>query len=481
MSQNDNSIKLDHKASEVLGMIKEHSIKNVNYRFTSLKGDWLQTTQWGPTLSKNNLVDGCFISGSLPGWQDISDSDLFIKPDLSQCFIDSCNNKDSHPELVIICNIYDPRTQKPYHKDPRNVAIQAEKLLLNTKIATNVEIGPELEFFTFDDVSYDITEQGSYIRILQSELNKKHPIQNNQKKRRHPVRNDNFLSPHPHDSFFQLRTMIMEKLHDMNIKPYDHKHEMAPNQSEIGIQHDGLLQIADKIQLSKHIINSVCESNNLVCTYMPKPLPIHPGNGHHINISLWKENQNLFVNNDTLTISDLGKYFIGGVLKHLKALNCLTNPTVNSYKRLADAFFRRERAGYSFCNRLTAVRIPAINNSNEMRIEVRFPDSSCNPYLAYSAILMAGIDGIKHNIDPGAPITGSPLNTKITPIFRHKKGLARDLYEAAEYLHNDRAFLTSCDVFSDEIIDAHLIQTINHAENMETIPAPLDFKTTFSC
>lgn len=455
-----------HQANKLLQRINFEEIKVVDIRFTALYGQCLQTSICASALGEHDLIHGIPISGAIAGWKHPTNSDLIIVPNLNNAFTMLNTYEGTQRSLVLFGSAHDPSSQQPLQNDPRNIAVQALAALRSSGIASKCLVGPEIEFSIFDDVNFEISTNRSHFDIKEVKSN-------------HSLSISHSYYGQSYDRLYQIREKILGRMEDAGLHPLGHHHEAAIGQSEIKLKPACLLSMADKTQLTKSIIQNTAESSDKVVSFMPQPLNGQGGNGFHINISLWNEEHNLFAASDSSKISELAQFFIGGILKHIKTLNCICNPNPNSYKRLSQAFYRRGQASYSYESRLTGIRVPMATSPENVRIELRFPDNSCNPYLAFSAVLMAGLDGISKKRHLGKPTTGTPILNANRPPFRHPKGMARDLYEASSALHEDRAFLLRHGVFNESIINALITHSISRHEQAEDHSTPIEFANSY--
>lgn len=455
------------RARHFLQKVKAGEIKIVDLRFTALNGQCLQTSVWASTLTEHHLIHGISISGAIEGWKHSTNCDVVIIPDLEHTFTMPNVIEIGQKTLVLFGAAHNPSSLRPLQNDPRTISLRALAALRNSGIASECLVSPEIEFSIFDDIKFETSTNSAYFDIKEVRKNQSLSVANS-------------YSGQSHDNLYKLRAKILHNMEAAGLHPLGHHHEAAIGQCEITAKPSNLLAMADHTQLTKSIIQNVIENSNKVVSFMPQPLNGQAGNGFHINVSLWNAKQNLFAASDSLKISELAGFFIAGILKHIKALNCICNPAPNSYKRLSQAFYRRGPAGYSYESRLTGIRVPRVTASENARIEIRFPDNYCNPYLAFAAVLMAGLDGISERKNPGEPSTGTPVLNANKPPFRHPKGMARDLYEAATALHEDRAFLLRNDVFNESIINAIITHSISRHEQSEDHSAPIEFVNSYT-
>jgi glutamine synthetase len=437
---------------EVIEFGKKNGAVMVDYRFTDLPGKQQHTSTPFYRLSEATFADGVGFDGSsIRGFQPINASDMLMIPDPGTAQMDPFMK---HPTLVLHCTIQDTITRQNYTRDPRNVARKAEAYLKSTGIADVAYFGPEAEFFVFDDVRYDYSMNSSFHRVDSSEAvwntgRDEGPNLGNKIRTK-----EGYYPLPPNDSLQDLRGDIVQTLESVGVPVEVSHHEVATaGQNEIDIQYDSLLRMADKLQWFKYVVRNTAWKYGKSATFMPKPIFGDNGNGMHCHQSLWKDGKPLFAGDGYAGMSELALHYIGGVLKHARSLAALTNPTVNSYKRLVPGFEAPVNLAYSSRNRSAAIRIATYSSSPKARrIEVRFPDPTCNPYLAFSAMLMAGLDGIQNRIDPRDPLDKdiyslSPEELKDVP------RMPASLEEALVELEADHSYLLKGDVFTRDVLD----------------------------
>jgi glutamine synthetase len=463
---------------KVLDLIKKHEAKYVDFRFTDPRGKWHHLAQHIATINEDSLTEGIMFDGSsIAGWKAINESDMILLPDCATAVMDPFA---AQPSVVVFCDVLEPLTGQNYARDPRSVAKNAEAHLKTTGIADTMYVGPEAEFFVFDDVRFDLQMNGAFYEVSSEEgpyLSGKKMEEGNHG-HRPPIKGGYFPVP-PLDASSDLRAEMLTVIADMGVEVEKHHHEVAPSQHELGIKFDHLVKCADNMQIYKYVVHNVAHSYGKSATFMPKPIKGDNGSGMHVHNSLWKNGQPLFAGNGYADLSETALYYIGGVIKHAKALNAFTNPTTNSYKRLIPGFEAPVLLAYSSRNRSASCRIPYVASPKGKRVEVRFPDPSANPYLAYSALLMAGLDGIQNKIHPGDPMDKNlydlpPEELKNVPT------VCGSLREAVTALQADSDFLKKGDVFTADLIDSYLELKWEEIYAYEHTPHPIEYKMYYS-
>jgi glutamine synthetase len=467
-------------AKDVLAYAKERGAVMVDLKFMDFVGLWQHFT-----IPLNELSEGIFEEGlgfdgsSIRGWAEIHNSDMLVMPDATTAVMDPFM-KD--PTLSIICNISDPITKESYGRDPRGVALKAEKYLKSTGIADTAYFGPEAEFFIFDEVRFESTNNGAFYKIDSVEglwnSGREEPGGNRGYKTRYK---EGYFPVPPTDSMQDLRTEMCRVMADVGIQVERQHHEVATaGQAEIDIRFNTLVKTADDLMWFKYIIKNVAWRHGKTVTFMPKPLYGDNGSGMHTHQSLWKNGKPLFAGDGYAGMSEMALYYIGGILKHARALAAICNPTTNSYKRLVPGFEAPVNLAYSSRNRSAAIRIPMYSPSPKAkRLEFRSPDPSCNGYLAFAAQLMAGLDGIENKIDPGEPLDKdiyglSPEELKDVP------KMPGSLDEALDCLRKDHKFLLKGDVFSEDLIETWINLKMEKEVNPVRLrPHPMEFQLYF--
>jgi glutamine synthetase len=465
-------------AKKVLDLMKEHDVKYVDFRFTDPKGKWQHTAQHVSTVDEDMLVDGIMFDGSsITGWKSIDSSDMILKPDLKTAVMDPFA---AQPQLVVFCDIIEPATGQLYERDPRSIAKRAEKFLGESGVGDTAFFGPEAEFFVFDDVRFEVSMNSVFYRFDSEEgpyvSGKEFPEGN--LAHRPAVKGGYFPVP-PVDSGVDFRAEMLTVMGEMGLPIEKHHHEVASSQHELGVKFGTLVQAADWMQIYKYVVHNVAHAYGKTATFMPKPMYGDNGSGMHVHQSIWKDNKPLFAGSGYADLSDTCLYYIGGIIKHAKALNAFTNPGTNSYKRLIPGFEAPVLLAYSARNRSASCRIPYVASPKGKRVEVRFPDPSANPYLAFAAMLMAGIDGIKNKIHPGEPMDKNlydlpPEELATVPT------VCGSLREALENLDKNRGFLTQGDVFTNDFIDSYIATKYEDVYRFEHTPHPVEYQMYYS-
>jgi glutamine synthetase len=464
---------------KVLEQIQEDKIKFVDLRFTDTLGKEQHVSVPHHVVTEDFLAQGKMFDGSsIAGWKGINESDMILLPDPDTAVLDPFREEKT---LLLRCDIRDPVTMQSYVRDPRSVAKRAEQYLLSTHIADTAYFGPEPEFFILDDVRWKISMNTAFYEIDSKEAawNSERDFAQGNMGHRPNIKGGYFPVP-PVDSSQDLRSAICQTLEKMGLEVETHHHEVATcNQNEIGTLYRTLLRKADELQILKYVVHNVSQSYGKTATFMPKPLVGDNGNGMHCHQSLFKNGQNLFSGDGYAGLSDTALFYIGGIIKHAKALNAFTNGTTNSYKRLVPGFEAPVLLAYSAHNRSAAIRIPYTHSPQGKRIEVRFPDAATNPYLAFAAMLMAGLDGIRKQIHPGEPMD-KDLYELEPEDAAELSSVAQTLSEAIEALKHDREFLKQGGVFSDELIDNYITLKELEIKRLHMTTHPIEFELYYS-
>jgi glutamine synthetase len=463
---------------KIFDMIKERDVKYVDFRFTDPRGKWQHTAQPVHTVDESIFVDGVMFDGSsIAGWKDISASDMCLMPDSESACIDPFA---SQTQLILFCDTIEPTTGQPYERDPRSTAKRAEAYLKESGIGDTAVFGPELEFFVFDDVRFNVSMNNTFYSIDEEEgpYNTGRVFEAGNIGHRPAIKGGYFPVP-PVDSMQDLRAEMLSVMKDMGVEVEKHHHEVAPSQNELGVKFGPLTHMADAVQIYKYVVHNVAHSYGKTATFMPKPIYGDNGSGMHVHQSVWKDGKPLFAGSNYADLSEFALYYIGGIIKHARAINAFTNPTTNSYKRLIPGFEAPVLLAYSARNRSASCRIPYVASPKGKRVEVRFPDPAANPYLGFTAMLMAGLDGVQNKIHPGDPMDKNlyelpPEELKEVPTVCHS------LREAAGALDVDRDFLKKGDVFTDDQIDGYLTLKWEEIYKFEHTPHPVEFAMYYS-
>ena len=464
--------------SSIMEMIKENDIRFVDLRFTDPRGKWQHLTQAIVTVDEDSLKEGFMFDGSsIAGWKAINESDMCLMPDLTTATIDPFF---AQATLVLVCDVLEPTTGKPYNRDPRSTAKAAVEYMSNQGIGDTAFFGPEAEFFVFDDVKFDVQMNRGYYEVDSSEgpYNTARDYEEGNPGHRPGIKGGYFPVP-PVDSEQDLRSEMLAVMEEMGVEVEKHHHEVAPSQHELGMKFGTLINTADSLQIYKYVVHQVASSYGKTATFMPKPVAGDNGSGMHVHQSIWKNNEPMFAGSEYADLSETCLFYIGGIIKHARAINAFSNSITNSYKRLVPGFEAPVLLAYSARNRSASCRIPFVNNPKGKRVEVRFPDAASNPYLTFSAMLMAGLDGIKNKIHPGEAMDQdlyelSPNELKDIPT------VCGSLREALNALDLDREFLTQGDVFDDDQIDAYIDLKMEEVLAFEQAPHPIEFKMYYS-
>ena len=465
--------------NKLLEAINEHDVKFIDLRFTDTIGKEQHITIPVSAVDDDFIENGKMIDGSsIKGWQKIHQSDLALIPDLSRIHLDPFYQDNT---LFVRCNVVDPQTMLGYDRDPRSLATRAELYLQSTGIAQHVYFGPEPEFFIFDDVRWQTDISGSFYKINSEEAhwNSGKVLDGGNMGHRPPVKGGYFPVP-PVDSSQDIRSAICQTLESLDIVVEAHHHEVATaNQCEVATRFNTLTIKADEIQILKYVIHNVAHNYGKTATFMPKPLVGDNGSGMHCHQSLVKDGINLFAGDQYAGLSETALYYIGGIIKHAKALNAFTNPGTNSYKRLVPGFEAPVLLAYSSRNRSAAIRIPHVTSPQARRIEVRFPDPIANPYLAFSAMMMAGLDGIQKKIHPGQPMDKDLYDLPPEELV-DVPTVASSLEEAVDSLIRDHEFLLQGDVFSKDFINSYIALRQADINHVRSLVHPYEFELYYS-
>ncbi len=465
-------------ATDILKQIKDNEIEWVDLRFTDPKGKWQHLTMCASAIGEAELNEGLMFDGSsIAGWKAINESDMILKLDLDAVYTDPFS---ATPMMIVFCDIVEPSTGQLYVRDPRSTAKRAEAYLKTTGIGDTVYIGPEAEFFMFDDVRFENSYNASGYKLDDIEL----PTNTNTKYEtgnlgHRPRAKGGYFPVAPVDSAQDIRGEMVSTMLEMGLPCDKHHHEVAAAQHELGLTFGTLTQTADRMQIYKYVVHMVAQAYGKTATFMPKPIKEDNGSGMHTHLSIWEKGKPLFAGNEYAGLSEMCLYFIGGIIKHAKAVNAFTNPTTNSYKRLVPGYEAPVLLAYSARNRSASCRIPYGTGAKAKRVEVRFPDAMANPYLCYAALMMAGLDGIENKIHPG-PAMDKNLYDLPERELKKVPTVCGSLREALDSLKKDNAFLLKGDVFSKDQIESYIELKMEDVARWEMTPSPVEFDMYYS-
>lgn len=464
---------------KLFAAIKAHDAKFIDLRFTDTIGKEQHITIPISSIDDDFVENGKMIDGSsFKGWQKIHQSDLALVPDLGSILLDPFYQDNT---LFIRCNVVDPQTMLGYERDPRSLAQRAEVYLQSTGVADQALFGPEPEFFIFDDVRFETTMSGSFYKIDSEEAqwNSGKSIDGGNIGHRPGIKGGYFPVP-PVDSSQDIRSAICLTLEELGIVVEAHHHEVATaNQCEVATRFNTLTKKADELQILKYVIHNVAHNYGKTATFMPKPLVGDNGSGMHCHQSLVKDGVNLFAGDQYAGLSEIALYYIGGIIHHARALNAFTNPATNSYKRLVPGFEAPVLLAYSARNRSAAIRIPHVTSPKARRIEVRFPDPTANPYLAFAAMMMAGLDGIQKKIHPGQPMDKDLYDLPPEELV-DVPTVSNSLEQAVDSLRKDHEFLLQGDVFSRDFINSYIALREADIAQVRSLVHPYEFELYYS-
>ena len=464
--------------NDILKQIKDEDIQYVDLRFTDPRGKMQHLTMDASVVDEDMFADGVMFDGSsIAGWKAINESDMTLMPDAST------STKDPFfqaPTLAIFCDILDPISGEGYNRDPRMTAKKAEAYVKSSGAGDTVYVGPEAEFFVFDDVRFSTEPYNTGFLLDSSELpsNNYSEYEGGNMGHRPRTKGGYFPVP-PVDSGQDWRGDMLQKMKQMGVVVEKHHHEVASAQHELGLVYQTLTKMADHQQIYKYVVHQVAHAWGKTATFMPKPVYGDNGTGMHCHQSIWKDGMPLFAGNQYADLSEDCLFYIGGILKHAKAINAFTNPSTNSYKRLVPGFEAPVLLAYSARNRSASCRIPFAGSPKGKRVEVRFPDAVANPYLAFSAMMMAGLDGIQNKIHPGDAMD-KDLYDLPPEELAEVPTVAGSLREAVQVLDADREFLTKGDVFTDDQISGYMDLKWEEIYNFEHTPHPVEFDMYYS-
>ncbi|MFZ4762617.1 MAG: type I glutamate--ammonia ligase [Alphaproteobacteria bacterium] len=459
-------------------LIKENDVKYVDMRFTDPKGKMHHFSQHISTIGEDFFTEGFMIDGSsIPGWKAINESDMIALPDADTAVMDPFA---AQPTINVFCDIHDPATGQAYSRDPRSIAKKAEAFVKSSGIADKVFFGPEAEFFIFDDVRFASGMDANFFYVDSEEsaknTGKEYP---NGNLGHRPRVKGGYFPVAPVDSCNDLRAEMVTVLAEMGVEVEKHHHEVAAAQHELGIKFDYLVKCADNMQMYKYVVHNVAHAYGKTATFMPKPVFGDNGSGMHCHQSLWKDGKPLFAGNGYADLSEMCLHYIGGIIKHAKALNAFTNPSTNSYKRLVPGYEAPVLLAYSSRNRSASIRIPYVTSPKAKRIEVRFPDPLANPYLAFAAQLMAGLDGVANKIHPGDAMDKNLYDLPAEEL-KAVPTVCGSLREALDSLKADHSFLLKGDVFTKEMIEGYIELKMEEVLRFETMPHPIEYDMYYS-
>ena len=464
--------------AEVLKTIKDDDVPFVDLRFTDPRGKWQHLTMCSDFIEDDSFVDGIMFDGSsIAGWKAINESDMALIPDASTAVMDPFA---AQPSLMMFCDVMEPTTGQPYNRDPRSLAKKAEAYLGSTGVGDTAYFGSEAEFFVFDDVRFDVQMNSTFFELDSEEgpYNSGKVYDDCNLGHRPGIKGGYFPVP-PVDSSHDLRAEMVTVMKEMGLVMDKHHHEVAPSQHELGMTFSTLVSAADNLMMYKYGVQMTAHTYGKTATFMPKPVAGDNGSGMHTHQSIWKGGKPTFAGSAYADLSESALHYIGGIIKHAKALNAFTNPATNSYKRLIPGFEAPVLLAYSARNRSASCRIPFSNSPNGKRVEVRFPDAMANPYLAFSAMMMAGLDGIQNKVHPGDAMD-KDLYDLPPEELADVPTVCGSLREALNSLDVDRDFLRKGDVFSDDQINAYMELKWEEVYSFEHTPHPVEFQMYYS-
>jgi glutamine synthetase len=464
-------------AQSVLELIERESIQSVDFRFTDLRGHWQHLGHPAAGVDAALLERGLMFDGSaIAGWRDIAHSDMLLAPDLASAVPDPFS---AQPSLILICDVAEPGSGVGYERCPRSVALRAEQHLVASGVADRALIAAQAEFFVFDDVRFAVDDRQILARVDAEEgpYNTATPYEVGNFG--HRFRADAPLASPPMDHMADLRVEVASMLTRMGLTPLQHHHDTASSQSQVSVDFAPLTASADHLQIYKYVVRSVAASYGKSATFLPKPLAFEPGSALQIQQALFQGERPVFAGQGYGDLSQLCLHYIGGILHHGRALNAFTNPTTNSYRRLVPSGGAPRQLAYAALNRSAAIRLPFADRPEDKRVEARFPDPAANGYLAFAALLMAGLDGVARQIDPGDAMDRNLYDLPPEQIDELPT-VCRSLEEALGALEEDRTFLTEGEVFSDDLIDAYVTLRRGEVAAVAGVPHPLEFELYYS-
>ena len=470
---------MSKSAADVLKLVKEQGIKFVDFRFTDTRGKEQHVGVPVSAFSMDKFEEGhAFDGSSIAGWKGIQASDMLLMPDPDSAYVDPFMDE---PTLILSCDVIEPSDGKGYDRDPRSIAKRAEAYLKSSGLGDAAYFGPEPEFFIFDSVNWEVNMSGSFCKVNSEEAawSSAEKFDGGNTGHRPTVKGGYFPVP-PVDSLNDIRAAMVIALEEAGVPVEVHHHEVATaGQCEIGTMFSTLVKRADWTQVLKYVVHNVAHQYGKTATFMPKPIVGDNGSGMHVHQSIWKGGKNLFAGNGYAGLSEFALYYIGGIIKHARALNAITNPGTNSYKRLVPGFEAPVKLAYSARNRSASIRIPYVQSDKARRIETRFPDPTANPYLAFTALMMAGLDGVQNKIHPGDP---ADKNLYDLPPEEDAKipTVCSSLDQALEYLDKDREFLTRGGVFSNDFLDAYIDLKMEEVTRFRMTTHPVEYDMYYS-
>jgi len=464
--------------SKVLDLIKKEDVQYVDFRFTDPAGQWQHLAHHISTVNEDLLTEGVMFDGSsIAGWKAINESDMTLIPDCDTAVLDPFAAQKS---LIIYCDIAEPLTGQAYSRDPRSIAKRAEAYVKSSGIGDTIYVGPEAEFFVFDDMRYEVSMNRTFVEFDSEEAPYSTGKANPEGSHGHRMKvKGGYFPVAPLDQAGDLRAEMLTTLASMGVEVEKHHHEVAPSQHELGVKFGTLTTCADAMQKYKYVVKNVAHAYGKTATFMPKPVKGDNGSGMHVHQSIWKGGKPLFAGNGYADLSETALYYIGGIIKHAKALNAFTNPTTNSYKRLIPGFEAPVLLAYSSRNRSASCRIPYTASPKGKRVEVRFPDPLANPYLAFAAMVMAGLDGIQNKIHPGDPMDKNLYDLPPEELA-NVPTVCGSLREALQALEADHEFLLKGEVFSKDFIEAYSELKWEDVYALEHTPHPIEFQMYYS-
>ena len=464
--------------AELMQKLKDDDVKFVDFRFADTRGKMQHVTADVNSLDEGMFEEGyAFDGSSIAGWKGIEASDMLAKADCDTAHVDPFFAQKT---VAVFCDIMEPMTGEAYDRDPRSTAKKAEAFVQSTGIGDTTFFGPEAEFFLFDDVKFASDPYNTGFKLDSSELptNSDRDYEMGNLGHRVRVKGGYFPVP-PIDSAQDIRSEMLSVMAEMGVETEKHHHEVGSAQHELGVKFQTMTKMADHLQIYKYAIHNVAQAYGKTATFMPKPVYGDNGSGMHCHQSIWKGGEPTFAGNQYADLSETCLFYIGGILKHAKAINAFANASTNSYKRLVPGYEAPVLLAYSARNRSASCRIPYTTSPKAKRVEVRFPDPTANPYLAFAAMLMAGVDGIQNKIHPGDPMDKNLYDLPPAELAEIPT-VAGSLREALQHLDADRAFLKAGNVFSDDLIDAYIELKMEEVERTDMTPHPVEFDMYYS-